>query len=189
MIKGNKVELIPVSLDDRKRVYEWCFQSEITKSHAGPPDYPDIPITTLEEFCDDYEDYFFTGSHPEHGRGFVISHQGEPVGFISYSASHLLPHKAELDIWMNSEANCGKGFGVDAIAALGEYLNQTMGIQELIMRPSIKNVRAMKSYEKAGLQKSDRDPSTYLREEFLSLYGEGDYGPGETVLLIKTFGA
>ena len=44
--------------------------------------------------------------------GFIIMNDQEAVGFISYSAFHLKPHSAELDIWMKDEANCGKGFGM-----------------------------------------------------------------------------
>lgn len=34
MIKGNKTILKAATLADRQRVYEWCFQSETTKSHS-----------------------------------------------------------------------------------------------------------------------------------------------------------
>jgi hypothetical protein len=54
MIKGKKIELIPATSDDKQKIYDWCFHSETTKSHAGPPDYPDIPIPSYEEFYEDY---------------------------------------------------------------------------------------------------------------------------------------
>ena len=112
-------------------------------------------------------------------------HDGEPIGFISYCSFHLKPHKSELDIWMNSEANCGKGFGSDAIVALGAYLNENLGIDELIMRPSVKNTRAVKAYMKAEFEKSDKTPGDYLLPEYIPLYGGGDYGEGGDVLLRK----
>ena len=79
MIKGDKIKLIPAILSDRQKVYEWCFRSETTKSHSGPPNFPNIPIATWKEFCDDYEDYFFTGSDLNKGRGFLISHDDDIV--------------------------------------------------------------------------------------------------------------
>lgn len=188
MIQGNKIELIPATtLDDRQKAYEWCYHSETTKSHSGPPDYPENPIVTYAEFCDKgYEDYYFTGTKPKDGRGFFIVNNGEPVGFISYSSFHLKPFIAELDIWMNCEANCGKGFGTDAVISLGDFLNKTMGICELIIAPSRKNTRAIKSYEKAGFKKTDKAMSEFLLDEYVSLYGEGDYGIDETALLVKS---
>ena len=188
MIKGNKVELVPAELGDKQRIYEWCFHSETTKSHAGPPDYPETPIATMEEFLDGgYADYFFTGAQPENGRGFIILHGGEPAGFISYCSFHLKPKNAELDIWMNSEANCGKGLGTDAIISLGAYLNKNMGVDELIIRPSVKNARAIKSYMKAGFKKADKSSGDYLPDEYMPLYGAGDYGEEGDVLLCKRF--
>ena len=186
MIKGNIIDLVPATLNDRQRVYEWCFHSETTKSHSGPPAYPDVVIPSFEEFCDDYYgDDFFTGSAPDAGRGFIIRHHGEPVGFISYSSFHLKQHKSELDIWMNCEANCGKGFGTDAIMALADYLARTGEIREFIIRPATGNARAIRSYKKAGFEESDAAPNDYLLDAYISRYGAGDYGADETALLIK----
>ena len=185
MIKGNIIDLIPATLGDRQNIYEWCFHSETTKSHSGPPNYPDVLIPTFEEFYTDYVDYFFTGSAPNYGRGFIIVCNDDPVGFISYTSFHMKQHKSELDIWMKSEANCGKGYGTDAIIALSDYLIKTMGVRELIMRPSVKNTRAIISYKKAGFTESDESPDYYLLDEYLSLYGDGDYRAEESALLIK----
>ncbi|MCL2563665.1 MAG: GNAT family N-acetyltransferase [Oscillospiraceae bacterium] len=187
MIKGNRIDLVPAGLDDRQDVYNWCFHSETSKSHAGPPDYPDMHIPSYEEFCEDYADYFFTGSAPEKGRGFFIVHNGETVGFISYCCYHLKPQISELDIWMSCEAHCGKGFGTEAIVLLGDYLHQTLDIRMLIMGPSVKNVRAVLSYKKAGFAVSDAPMCDYLLEDYVDEYGDGDYGVDGTVVLAKTF--
>lgn len=188
MIKGKKIDLVPATLEDRYNVYVWCFRSETTRSHSGPPDYPENPIPTYEKFCEDYyEEYFFTGTRPEDGRGFLIVNAGEAVGFISYSSFHLKSSISELDIWMSSEANCGKGYGTDAVRTLGDYLNREMHIRALIMGPSRRNTRAIRSYEKAGFTKSDRAMRTFLLEEYMSLYGDGDYGTEGTAVMVKTF--
>ena len=185
MINGKIIDLIPATLSDRQKVYDWCFHSETSKSHTGLPDYPYMSIPTFEEFYDEYVDYFFTGAEPANGRGYIIAHEGEPVGFISYCSFHLKPHKSELDIWMNREANCGKGFGTDAIVSLATYLTETLGMREFIMRPSIKNARAVAAYKKAGFEESDMLPDEYLLDEYVARYGDGDYGVGESVLLLK----
>jgi len=185
MIKGEIIQLVPATLDDRQRVYDWCFHGETTKSHSGPPDYPDVPIPTFEAFYESYADYFFTGSEPAMGRGFLIMHEKMPVGFISYCSFHLKQSKTELDIWLNAEAHCGKGFGTDAIVSFAEELGRTLGIREFIMRPSIKNTRAVASYKKAGFSESDMQPEDYLLSEYVPLYGDGDYGAGNTALLVK----
>jgi len=187
MIQGQIVELIPATPDDRQSVYEWCFHSDTTKSHAGLPDYPNAPIATQEEFFGEYgyQDYYFTGEKPALGMGFLIVHQGEAVGFVSYSCFHLREGFAELDIWMRREAYCGKGYGTDALLALGEWLYTAQGIQTLIMRPSIKNRRANRAYQKIGFVPSDASPNAYLRAEYIAALGDGDYGADESALLVK----
>jgi RimJ/RimL family protein N-acetyltransferase len=187
MIKGKTVDLIPATPEDKQKVYEWCFQSETTKSHAGPPDYPEIQIPTIEEFYDDYKDYYFTGSEPKGGRQYFIVAEGEPIGCISYSAFHLKPGIAELDNWIISEANCGKGFGTDAIIALSDFLHEALGFHTMIMGPSSRNTRAIRAYEKAGLMRTDLSMSDFLLDEFITIYGDGDYGKDDTVVCMKRF--
>ncbi|WP_086348119.1 GNAT family N-acetyltransferase [Candidatus Enterococcus clewellii] len=189
MIKGKRIRLVPATLADRQDVYDWCFQSETTRAHSGPPDYPEKTIATYEEFCAEYyEEYYFTGEKPNEGRGYMIIAQGVPVGFISYSAFHLKPSFAELDIWMNSEANCGKGYGTEALMLLGEYLNETLSIKKLIIAPSAKNKRAIRSYEKAGFKQSEKAMFEFLLPDFVSLYGSGDYGEENTAVMTKQLG-
>jgi RimJ/RimL family protein N-acetyltransferase len=187
LITGNKISLVPATLDDKQIVYEWCFHSETTKSHSGLPDYPENPVPSYDEFYESYRDYYFTGSNPNGGRQFFIVYNGEPIGCISYSAYHLKPGIAELDNWISSEANCGKGFGTDAIITLSNYLHKTLGFHTMIMGPSVRNQRAIRAYEKAGLVKTDRPMSEFLLDEYIPLYGDGDYGKDGTVVCVKRF--
>ncbi|TLG74320.1 GNAT family N-acetyltransferase [Culicoidibacter larvae] len=191
MIKGDKIELVPATLNDRQKIYEWCYQSETTKYHSGPPDFPHHPIPTYEEFyaSDDggYLEYFFTGERPSDGRGFLIENESGAIGFISYCAFHLKPGIAELDIWIASEATCGKGFGTDALISLSRYLNGAMDIQKIIIAPSNKNTRAVKAYEKAGFRKTNIAMREFLSPEYISLFSDGDYGANETVILVLEF--
>ena len=190
MIEGKLIKLIPATLKDKQNVYIWCCHSETTKYHSGPPHYPEAPIPSSEEFFKEgcgYEDYFFDGTQPKNGRGFIILFNNEQVGFISYASFHLKQGWSELDIWMNSEANCGNGYGSDALIVLADYLNKNIGINNLIVRPSLKNKQAIKAYMKAGFKKSDLLAKEYMLEEYLELFGSGDYGTGGDQLLVKRF--
>ena len=190
-IEGNKTHLMPATLNDRQNVYEWCFHSETTKYHSGPPNYPNNPIPTYEDFCASdehgYTDYYFTGAKPKDGRGFIIVNDEEPIGFVSYCSFHLKPNTAELDIWIKDDTNCGKGFGTDALVALSNWLNKEMGIDELIMGPPAKNIRAVKAYEKAGFKITDTPMGEFLKDEYVSILGSGDYGVDETLILVKHY--
>ncbi|MDA8236210.1 MAG: GNAT family N-acetyltransferase [Clostridia bacterium] len=191
MIKGDTIQLIPATPEDRLTAYQWLCQSDTTPYHMGPPHFPNHPVLTWEEFCQDYTEYYFDGSEPAKGRCFVIISQDTPVGIISYSCFHLKQHKAELDIWMNSLQNCGQGRGPDAIRTLCSYLHETLGISDFIIRPSARNPRAVKAYEKAGFvkinqAKKEETLHEFLLDQYYSLYGPGDYGSGDDVVLIKS---
>ena len=187
MIQGKNITLIDAAIEDRLAVYEWCFHAETTKCHFGPPDFPDMKLPSYDEFRADYEDYFFDGSRLEDGRGYLITYEGEAIGFISYTAFHLKDGIAELDSWIPLEANCGKGYGNDAIITLSDYLHKKQGINTVIMAPHVKNLRAVRAYEKAGFVQSNIPMSDFLLDEFIELYGDGDYGKGNTVVCVKTF--
>ncbi|GAI86358.1 unnamed protein product [marine sediment metagenome] len=178
MIKGKQVTLRPAIEQDKYEIFKWLAESDVTVSMMGPPKFPDNLVPTWEEFCADYKQYYFDDSAPELGRCFVIMVNDIPVGQVNYNDIHQNKHRTELDIWMSCEMNCGKGYGPDAIQALCEYLFQTYGVIEFVIRPSERNPRAVHAYKKAGFRRID-----ISHEELIIEYGPGD--THDTVLLIK----
>ena len=136
----------------------------------GPPDFPEASIPSWEEFRADYTVDYFDGTQAHIGRSLIIEVNGLAVGHISYSSEHLPDGCMELDIWMESLAQCGKGFGSEAIEALIAYLHDSFGVKRFIMRPSQRNVRAIKAYIKAGFANS---PLSDKEQEVV--YGAGEY--------------
>jgi len=185
VIRGGKVTLVPALLDDCRDVYEWCFHSETTRFHSGPPDFPQNPIPSFEEFREEYADFNFTGDKPIEGRGFIIKLGDRRIGFISYTGFHLKPGIAELDLWLPRLADCGRGYGTDALTALTTYLHDALNFTTLIIAPAAKNQRAVRSYEKAGFTKTTEPMAHFLLPEYVTKYGDGDYGENETVILVK----
>ncbi len=191
MIQGQRITIEPSQPKDKKKVYEWLCLSETTKSHMGPPNFEDAPIPTWEEYCEDFKDFYFDGSKPENGQLWIIKHGSEEVGAICYSSFHLKGKKAELDIWMSSEKSCGKGFGSEAIRVLCEYLIKLRGVEQFIIRPSTRNMRAVRAYEKAGFMRvtdenKQKTVKEYYKEEYWDIFGQGDYGAGDDVVLVKS---
>lgn len=190
MIKRIQISIVPSKLGDKRKVFEWLCLSETAKSHMGPPTFEDHPIPSWDEYCEDFEDYYFDGSKPQNGQLWIIKHGEEEIGAICYSSFHLKGRSAELDIWIAIEKNCGKGFGSEAIRLLCDYLKEKLGIDGFIIRPSKRNERAVRAYEKAGFIKvTDEDKQKvvqkYLLEEYWDIYGQGDYGTGDDIVLIK----
>ena len=81
---------------------------------------------------------------------------------------------------MNGPENCGKGYGSDALKTLCDYLFRSLGIKEFVIRPSAKNLQAIKAYEKAGFHRVECNI-----EEQTARYGVPD--SNDSIVLIKRF--
>jgi len=165
MIKCKQISLRESTLKDRRMVYDWYCNSDVAPiiHLSGGGDQ------TFQQFCDDdWKPYFFTGESPRQGRLFIILHKGLPVGAIGYNDIDS-KNRVELDIWLSSEANCGNGFGSDAIDTLCKYLVSQFGVNTFMMQPSARNPRAIRAYEKVGFLATPASP-----EEIESEWGGVD---------------
>ena len=176
MINGTQVTLRPATDDDRRDIYTWLVASDVTPSMMGPPTYPDVPIPTWDDFCGDYAPHFFDGSRPDYACSFVIEVDGKSVGHINYDGLDSARSIAELDIWMRSQACCGHGYGTDAMVVLIRHLQEHFAVAKFIVRPSHRNQRAIRAYEKAGFRSSPLSPADQTR-----IYGRGDYSDTTTL--------
>jgi RimJ/RimL family protein N-acetyltransferase len=178
VISGCTVTLRPARECDRRAVYEWLAESDVTQSMIGPPLFPDTPAPTWDEFCEDYGPHFFDGTRPQVGRSYIIEVDGAAVGHVNYDGTDLDRCRTELDIWLRCEDVCGHGYGPDAIVALTDYLHRALGVTEFIIRPSRRNARAVRAYEEAGFASL---PLT--SEQQTEIYGPGDYA--DAVVMCK----
>lgn len=174
------------ALDERQKSYEWFCLSNTAPLHMGEPDYPESPIPDQDQFNEDFEDFYYLEAGIRKGSVMIIHNDEEEIGCLCYACFHLKRDCAELDIWLKDLKYCGKGYGPQALNLLIEYLKKNLGIKKLIIRPSEKNISAIKAYEKAGFQRRRDKLKTieeYLLPEYLEKYGPGDYGPGQTAVL------
>ena len=176
MIEGKRIHLCPATLEDRRMIYDWGHASDI----ASFLDPSGEPQDTFDAWCDDWSEHYFTDESPRLGRMFLILHEDSPVGTVAYN--NIDPkNRVELDIWMNSEANCGRGFGPDAIEALCSYLTANFGVRTFMMQPSARNPRAIRAYEKAGFVRTPATPEQ-IRSEW------GGVDACDSVLMIREEG-
>jgi len=178
IINGTTVILRTALISDREKIFKWLTQSDITSSIMGPPNYSDHPIPTWEEFKNDYRDPFFNDTGNGKGRNFIIIANGTEIGTVGYDGMDRQKSIAELDIWLKERKYCGQGYGPDALNALTNYLCKEYGIVNFIIRPSARNIRAMRAYYKAGFKKMHLS-----QEEQIKQFGRGDVA--DTVTLVK----
>ncbi|WP_110309724.1 GNAT family N-acetyltransferase [Dysgonomonas alginatilytica] len=174
------------AIDEKRKTYEWLCLSDTAAMHMGKPDFPENPIPTWQEFQNDFEDFYYQQESLHLGSVMIIEKDGNEIGATCYACFHLHHHMAELDIWLKSKAYCGKGYGTEALKELINYLNSSLDTTQFIIRPSEKNIGAIKSYQKAGFRKIENKEEAinqYLLEKYLDNYGSGDYGMNSTAVL------
>lgn len=180
------------TLADKPVTYEWLCRSDTTSLHMGPPDYPDNPVPSREQFERDFEDFYFLPEGRRQGSVILIEREEEPIGCLCYACFHLQSGAAELDIWLKARRLCGHGLGTEALGLLIGHLRRELGIDRFLIRPSARNARAIRAYEKVGfVVRVEKLPvlRSFLKEEFWDAYGCGDYGlEGTAVLTMDSLG-
>jgi len=108
-IHGIKISLRPAMMTDRRLVFSWLTDSDLTSDMIGPPLFPESPVPDWDTFITDYKEHFFDGSQPLKGRCFIIELDGQSIGQINYDQIRKADHSTELDIWMSDSRFTGKG--------------------------------------------------------------------------------
>ena len=180
LIQGKLVTLRLSTLEDRRNIYDWFANSDLTVSMAGEPVFPDSPPGSWEEFCEDHTPHFFEGEITEMGRCFVMQLDGADVGQIYFNDIEERDglKRVELDMWMRAEKYCGKGYGSDALNTLCEFLAQRFSVEQFMVQPSSRNPRAIRAYEKVGFTRLD-----ILLEDVIKEWRPNDYS--DSVFMVK----
>jgi diamine N-acetyltransferase len=160
-VPGKVVKLRPSTPADRRDVWLWGDGSDISHWTNPPPMAP----SSFEVFCEDWKPHYFDGSEPQRGRVFIIEVDGRAVGMIAYNHIDESHQRVEIDIWMSCEANCGRGYGSDALDLLNGYLRKTFKLKETWAQPSARNPRSIRAFAKAGFVKSSQPIEDYGRPD------------------------
>ena len=179
-MKYNSIQIIPAQPHDYFLAYNWLFYSGYPYVGVNPEAIP-----SPRDFQKDYPPSYFDGSAPDIGRSFIIvANEDKKVGHISYTSFHLLEGIAEVDIWMAGLEYTGKGIGG---IALREFcpLMHAEHFTTLIIRPHKQNSRAIAAYEKAGFRQEVFIAEKFYKPEFIDLYVDGDFDPGEDTFMVN----
>jgi len=169
---GTRIDLRRARLLDRPRIYEWLTQADLTPSMMGGTLFPDHPVPTLAEFAADYVNAYFEGTRPYSGRMFVILSSGDEIGCVSHGRIDLLNDVVELDIWLAERRVTGRGLGSEALVLLADWLQANYGVNRFLVRPSRRNVRALRAMRRAGFRETDLPAAEVIEKLLLP---KGDY--------------
>jgi aminoglycoside 6'-N-acetyltransferase len=136
LLRGQKVALRPLRVDDVERVAEIQAQPGVAR-WWGPPD-----TATLRQQAEGRDD----------AKAFAIETDGELVGLIQYEEENEPEFRhAGIDLFL-AEPHQGRGLGTDAIRTLARYLIHERGHHRLTIDPAADNAAAIRTYEKVGFR-------------------------------------
>lgn len=176
---GARVTIRRARLADRPRVHEWLVQSDLSDNVFGPL-FPERAVPTLEQFASDYVNSYFDGTRPYSGRMFIIALGADEVGCMSHGPIDLLNDVVELDIWLSERKLAGRGIGSEALVLLADWLQANYGVNRFLVRPSRRNVRALRAMRRAGFRETDLPAAEVIEKLQLP---RGDYA--DEVLLFR----
>jgi RimJ/RimL family protein N-acetyltransferase len=165
---------------DRRLIYDMAFEEEaIWRSMIENKE--DFPWSVLR----DEEPHFF-GAAPGMSKYLLIELDKLIIGSISHTFNDGKIPNMELDMWLRSSQYAGKGLGSKAMKLLIDSLIKDYGIKTFIIRPWIKNQRAVRAYEKCGFMVEDTfNPDDYYGK-YLEVAAQGDFGLEGTVNMVLT---
>jgi RimJ/RimL family protein N-acetyltransferase len=174
MNAASLITLRPALMNERELIYHWLTGSDLAPEMVGPPQYPEIPVPSFKEYCLEFGPEFFMGTDTdkEGGRVFMIELLGKPIGQCNYRV--VAPGIAHLDIWLAGAEYTGWGYGSAALRLLIDYA-RAQGAEHCIVRPSARNLRAIRTYTKAGFRPG-------ADAEFLSQLPAPEYGDAVTMV-------
>jgi aminoglycoside 6'-N-acetyltransferase len=146
----------PLCEADLPLVRRWLLEPHVKRWWADPPreTYPDDELDTYRARIRGDDDATLL---------FAIRHRGTSLGFIQCyridddeeyaSALALDAPAAAIDLFIGEPHEIGQGHGPKVIRSfLREVVFATYDVDECVIGPSVKNLSAIRAYEKAGFR-------------------------------------
>ena len=152
-IYGNKIMLRPMEEADTDDIIRWRNTDFVRKNFIYQKPF------TVESHHRWVETMVKTGKVVQ----FMIcpcNRVSKAVGSVYLRDIDPVHHKAEYGIFIGEESALSKGYGTEAAQLMLQYAFCELHLHKVMLRVLADNVRAQKSYEKAGFQKE-----AYLKDE------------------------
>jgi [ribosomal protein S5]-alanine N-acetyltransferase len=172
--RGKLVVLRRKRREDAPADYAWRKDPELVRYDAAKP-----ITSSLADFQALWDDELVNPS-PFRCAFAVEDGEGRHIGNVMYYNIDRLKGEAEVGITIGDRGYWGRGYGTDALKTLTRYLFATTNLDRLRLKTLDWNLRAQRSFEKAGFVacgKSRRSDGSFclmeLRREWVAAE-EGD---------------
>lgn len=143
MIYGKRIRLRAVEREDIKAFHQYVNDPEVTR---GLSLY--VPMSMADE-----ESWFNSRRDPNEKPLSIEIRKGKNwklIGNCGIFGIEMPNHSAELGIVIGEKSEWDKGYGAEAMTLLLRHGFETLNLHRLFLRVYADNVRAVRSYEKAG---------------------------------------
>ena len=172
-LKGERIYLSPVSVEDCEEYTKWMNDHTITDN---------IGVSRLLYDVEKEKEFLTTALKQEYHFAIVNYDDNVLMGNVSLFNLHPINQTADFGIFIGEEKNRGKGYGTEAGRLVLEYGFNTLNLLNIMLRVFDFNKTALACYEKLGFKKIGVRRQAYfiggrfhdevymdiLREEFLS---------------------
>jgi RimJ/RimL family protein N-acetyltransferase len=145
IIYGKRIRLRAVEHEDVQKFHEWINDPEVTHSLAMY-----LPMSMQDEL-----NWFegFSKRDPHEKPLAIDIRKGKAwklIGNCGVFGIELTHRSAELGIMIGDKSEWNKGYGAEAMTLLLRHCFETLNLNRAFLRVYEDNVRAVRSYEKAG---------------------------------------
>jgi len=147
LIRGERVSLRPVRLEDVDHLLRWATHPEVARlAQGGYPVTREGTLKWLQEALHDrYRKLFL-----------ILGPDGTPIGDIDVHHIAWRSGEGELRIRIGEPPLWGRGYGTDAIRTLLRHLFQHGHLRRIYLRVLRDNHRAVRCYRKCGFRVEGR---------------------------------
>lgn len=148
MLAGTKVALTALRKNDADILFDWINTPETVRFNAPfAPVHEPGHLAWLERVTTDPGRIIF---------GIRELSTQRLVGVIQLVDLHPVHRSAELIIRIGVDDDRGQGFGSEAVRLMTEFAFRDRNLQRVSLKVFADNARAIRAYEKAGLQTEGR---------------------------------
>jgi RimJ/RimL family protein N-acetyltransferase len=145
IIYGKRIRLRAVEREDVQKFHEWVNDPEVTRGLALY-----LPMSMQDE-----QNWFegLAKRDPNQRPLAIEVRKGKAwklIGDCGVFDIELTHHSAELGIMIGDKSEWNKGYGSEAMTLLLRHCFETLNLNRAFLRVYEDNVRAVRSYEKAG---------------------------------------
>ena len=154
MMLGQRIRLRPIEREDLPRFVKW-FADEETRSYL----MMHLPLSLAQE-----EQWFERNSAAGDEQAWAIDVQPQDatmapwdlIGSCGFSRIKWRCQWAEAGIWIGAREYWSRGYGTDAMRTLVRWGFNTLNLHRICLHVYADNLRAIRSYQKAGFVEEGR---------------------------------